>query len=74
MPIDHSPAGGGAAATDLADRPEAEAARRGEDALSAEDAVALEALRRDVFCRGAIPWCGRRALPYPRLPRQRHNC
>lgn len=55
VPLDHTPANGGAALADVAARPEEEAGQ-GEEALSADDAAALEALRNDVFMRGAIPW------------------
>ncbi|KAK9831441.1 hypothetical protein WJX81_005019 [Elliptochloris bilobata] len=55
VPVEHTPVIGGAALAAVAARPEEEAGQ-GEEALDEKDAAALEALRNDVFMRGAIPW------------------
>ena len=65
VPVEHTPAVGGAALAALGGHPEEEAGQ-GEEALDEKDAVALEALRNDIFMRGAIPWCAALWLPWPR--------
>lgn len=64
VPVEHAPAIGGAALAALGGRPEEEAGQ-GEEALDAKDAAALEALRNDIFMRGAIPWWAALQLPWP---------
>jgi len=70
VPVDRMPANGGAALADAAARPEAESGQ-GAEVLDAEDSAALEALRNDVFMRGAIPWCVR---PPGRAPTHARAC
>jgi hypothetical protein len=70
VPVDRMPANGGAALADAAARPEAENGQ-GAEVLDAEDSAALEALRNDVFMRGAIPWCARPPGRAPTLARPR---
>jgi len=70
VPVDRMPANGGAALADAAARPEAESGQ-GAEVLDAEDSAALEALRNDVFMRGAIPWCAR---PPGRAPTHAMTC
>ena len=67
VPVEHAPGIGGAALAALGGHPEEEAGQ-GEDALDEKDAAALEALRNDIFMRGAIPWCDASQLPWPRFP------
>ena len=62
VPVEHAPGIGGAALAALGGRPEEEAGQ-GEEALDEKDAAALEALRNDIFMRGAIPWCAALQLP-----------